>query len=188
MHAADNSEEGGRALRYIRAVQRERSSFLAFGYRFLAGSLAGAQIFFSAVAAQAAFPKEVAALPQGDPARTHAADLVGKMLASLDRLTLVGCALAVLCAVFLGRGGAARSYRRVVPPLIAGVLAAISAGLITPAIHAMRAAGTTKTSAFGLLHATSAVILLAEIAALVVAVWMASKTDRSADPYLSGPR
>ena len=147
---------------------------LEFGYRCSVAALAGAQIFFAAVASQAAFPRETAALPQGDPARTAAADLVGKMLASLDRLTLVGAALAVLCAVLLARRIPGRTLRAAVPPLVAGVLAAISAGLVTPAIQAMRAAGTTRTSAFGLLHATSAVILLLEITALLIGLWLFS--------------
>src|SRR5947208_778874 len=51
--------------RYTQPVQR----LLAFVYRFVVAALAGAQIFFSAFAAQAAFPREIAALPQGDPAR-----------------------------------------------------------------------------------------------------------------------
>jgi hypothetical protein len=152
---------------------RRVSRLLAYLYRLCAAIPLGAQLFFAAVAAQAAFPREVAALPQGHPARTAAAELVGRMLAPLDRLTLVLAAIAVVIALVRARSGAARSRRAAIPPLLAGVFAGVSMGLITPAIHAMRMAGQTGTSQFGLLHAASSLLLLAEMAALAVALWFA---------------
>ena len=138
-----------------------------FLYRLCCGGLFGAQIFFSAVAAQVVFPPGVAALPAGDPRRQLAADLVGGMLARLDAGTIALAAVAVVCALGLGR------RRSAIAPLLAGLCAGTSAGLITPAIHAMRAAGTTATGRFGLLHAVSASLLIAEMALMAVAVWRA---------------
>src|SRR5207253_10031575 len=89
------------------------------------------------------------------PARTAAADQVGRMLSALDRMTLLLAAIALLCALVLGRRGVRRAPRAALPPLVAGLLAGISAALVTPAIHAMRLAGQTSTAAFGLLHAAS---------------------------------
>src|SRR5437879_11733611 len=77
----------------------------AFLYRLSAGLLLGAQIFFAAVAAPAAFPREVAALPPGHPLRNAAADLGGAQLAALDRMTLLFCAAAALSAIVLARTG-----------------------------------------------------------------------------------
>src|SRR4051812_28647453 len=129
--------------------------WLSFAYRLSAGLLLGAQLFFAAVAAQDVFPREVAALPQGHPLRTGAAETIGRMLGTLDQLTLGFCALAVLVALRLG------SRRAVIPPLAAGVLAGISAGLVTPAIHQLRMAGQTSGSTFGMLHGLSTLLLLA---------------------------
>jgi hypothetical protein len=145
---------------------------LAFVYRLCAGVLLGAQVFFAAVAAQAAFPRDVAALTPGHPARTAAAQLVGHMLAALDRMTLALAAVTVVCAVLLGRRGVQRAARAAVPPLIAGTLAGISAAVITPAIHAMRLAGQTSGSQFGMLHAGSTLLLLGEMLLLTAALWM----------------
>lgn len=133
-------------------------------YRLVCALLAGAQLFFAAVAAQVVFPKEVAALARGEPRRTLAADLVGQMLARLDPATLVGCALAVAAAVFLWtRGG---SLRLGLWPLLAGSCAALSLLWTTPAIQALRAAGETGGGRFGMLHAVSSSLLLVEIALL----------------------
>jgi hypothetical protein len=44
----------------------------AYVYRLAAGLLLGAQVYFAMVAAPAAFPREVAALPAGSPARAAA--------------------------------------------------------------------------------------------------------------------
>jgi hypothetical protein len=95
------------------------------------------------------------------------------MLGALDRMTLALAAVAVVCAVWLGRRGVPRAARAAVPPLIAGVQAGISAAVITPAIHAMRLAGQTSGSTFGLLHAGSTLLLLLEIVVLAAALWMA---------------
>ena len=75
----------------------------AYLYRLSAGLLLGAAVYFAAVAAPAAFPREVAALPPGHPLRTAAANLVGSQLAALDRMTLLFCALSALCAIALAR-------------------------------------------------------------------------------------
>lgn len=146
---------------------------LAFGYRLISGGLFGAQLFFAAVAAQVAFPREVAALPAGDPRKALAGDLVGQMLGALDRITLSGAALAVACAVLVGRQGALRATRAALLPLFAGLCAAASMLWITPSIHAMRAAGQTGLPAFGRLHAISASLLVAEMLLWLVAVWRA---------------
>jgi len=47
--------------------------------------------------------------------------------------------------------------------------------VITPAIHTMRLAGQTSGSAFGLLHAGSTLLLLAEMLVLVAALWVAPR-------------
>src|SRR5438105_4018633 len=121
---------------------------LAFIFRLTCALPLAAQLFFLAIAARAAFPREVAALPRGDPARAAAADLVGRLLAALDRMTLVCSAAAVIAAVLLSRRGVQRAAVAALPPLIAGVLAGISAALVTPAIHALRLSGQTSTQAF----------------------------------------
>ena len=74
---------------------------LSYAYRLSCALLAGAQLFFVAVAAQVIFPRDVAALPRSDARRQLAADLVGSMLARLDAATISLSALAVLCAVLL---------------------------------------------------------------------------------------
>jgi len=137
----------------------------AFLYRLCCAGLFGAQIFFAAVAAQTVFPKDVSALPREHPRRQLAADLVGAMLARLDAGTLALSAVAVLCAVFLGR------WRSAIAPLLAGLCAAASALLVTPAIHSMREAGQTGTGRFGLLHGVSSVLLILEMILLAIALW-----------------
>ena len=139
---------------------------LVFLHRLSCAGLGGAQVFFATVAAQLAFPREVAQLPREAPARQAAADLVGAMLGRLDAATLCLCAVAVGCAL------AARLLRAAaVLPLIAGLCAAISASVVTPRIHALREAGATATSGFGLLHGVSSGLLLLEIALLCAALW-----------------
>jgi hypothetical protein len=143
-------------------------------YRLLAGALCGAQLFFAAVAAQKAFPAEVAALPRGDPLRARAAELVGAMLAPLDSATLAGGALLVLLAVLLARAAqsqpAARlALRGALPPLGAALCAAASALGTTPAIQALREAGRTGEPRFGMLHGLSSSLLLAEMVLLAFA-------------------
>jgi len=148
------------------------TSLLSRLYPLFCGGLCGAQLFFAAVAAQVVFPREVAALPRGDPRRSLAADLVGAMLARLDAATIALSALAILCAVLLSQRRAA------LLPLLAGLCAAASAGLVTPRIHAMREAGQTALPRFGLLHAASSCLLLAEMAMLCVAAVRAPESAR----------
>ena len=140
-----------------------------FVYLLVCGGLLGAQLFFAAVAAQAVFPREVAALPRDEPRRQLAADLVGTMLSRLDGATIAGAAVAVACAFVASRRSAALA------PLLAGLCAVVSAWLITPAIHAMRAAGTTSVRRFGLLHAASTVLLFVEMILLAIAVWQGAR-------------
>jgi hypothetical protein len=138
-----------------------------FLYRLCCGGLVGAQIFFAAVAAQVAFPSEVAALPREHPRRQLAADLVGVMLSRLDAATLACTAVAVVCAILLGR------WRAAIAPLLAGLCAAASALLVTPAIHSMREAGQTGSGRFGLLHGLSSGLLILEMILLAAALWKA---------------
>jgi hypothetical protein len=140
-------------------------------YRLCCAVLLGAQLFFAAVAAQAVFSPEVAALPREDPRRQLAADAVGAMLARLDAATLVLCAVAVICA----RG------RHALFPLFAGLCALASALWVTPAIHAMRAAGQVASPRFGMLHGISSVLLLLEMVLLAVAAWTAPESARTPD-------
>ncbi len=146
---------------------------LGFVYRLSAGALFGAQLFFAAVAAPSAFNREVAALPQGHPLRTAAADLVGRELAALDRLALTCAALAVIAAILLARRGSAIALRAALPPVLIGLCAAASAMLVTPAIHALRAQGSTATPAFGRLHALSTALVAVELLLGALALWRA---------------
>src|SRR5947209_18257424 len=98
-----------------------------FLYRLSCGALLGAQIFFAAVAAQIAFRSGLD--------RRVAGDLVGAMLARLDSAALALTAVAVLCAVLIGRRRLPEAAGR------PGVCAAVSALLVTPAIHAIRIGG-----------------------------------------------
>jgi hypothetical protein len=150
----------------------------AYLYRLSAGLLLGAQVYFAAVAAPAAFPREVAALPPGSPARTHAADLVGAQLASLDRMTLLFCAIAALCAIVLARAGMPSARMAAVPVLLAGLCALASSEWVTPRIHTLRAAGQTQLPQFGRLHAFSTSLVAVEIVLLLVALWVAPERTR----------
>ena len=145
----------------------------AYLYRLSAGLLLGAGVFFAAVAAPAAFPREVAALPPGHPLRTAAADLVGAQLAALDRLTLLFCALAALSAILLARMGMASARAAAVPVLLAGLCALVSSSFVTPRIHALREAGQTQVAEFGRLHAISTALVGVEILLSLVALWVA---------------
>ena len=145
----------------------------AFVYRLAAGLAAGAQLFFVAISAQSIFTSAIAALPRTDPARTNAANLVGVQLAQLDRLTLALTAAAALSAIFLARSGVPHARRAALPALLAGLGAFASSAFITPAIHALRAAGEVATPRFGMLHGLSSGVLLLELIALLTAVWLA---------------
>jgi hypothetical protein len=132
-------------------------------FRLICALVAGAQLFFAAVAAQVVFPREVAALPRDEPRRTLAADLVGAMLARLDTAVLALSAVAFVLAVASGR------RRLALLPLVAGLCAAASAFWATPQIHALRASGQTGTPRFGMLHGVSSSLLLVEMILLAIA-------------------
>jgi len=151
----------------------EMTRVCAYLYRLAAGLLLGAQVYFAVVAAPAAFPRDVAALPPGSTARTAAANLVGAQLASLDRMTLLLCAIAALCAIALARMGAVSSRASAVPVLLTGLCALVSSEWVTPRIHALRAAAQTHLPEFGRLHAISTSLLAVEIVLLLVALWVA---------------
>ena len=150
----------------------------AYLYRLSAGLLVGAQVYFATVAAPAAFPREVAALPPGSPARTAAADLVGAQLASLDRMTLLFCAIAALGAIALARAGVRSARAAAVPVLLAGLCALASSEWVTPRIHALRAAGRTQLPQFGRLHVASTALVGVEIVLLLVALWVAPERGK----------
>jgi hypothetical protein len=145
----------------------------AYLYRLAAGLLFGAQVYFAFVAAPAAFPRDVAALPAGHPARTAAANLIGAQLASLDRMTLLFCAIAALCAIALARMGLSAARIAALPVLLTGLCALASSQWVTPRIHALRAAGQTQLSEFGRLHAISTALVGVEMVLLLVALWVA---------------
>lgn len=150
---------------------------VSFLFRLVAGALFGAQLFLAAIAAQAIFTREVAALPPADPRRRAAADLIGVLLARLDLLTLTLTAVAALCAIVLARRGIASARLAAVPVLLAGLAALVSSAAVTPAVHALRRAGDTASPRFGQLHAASSLLLLAELVLLLAALWMAPQSD-----------
>lgn len=113
--------------------------------RVLSALLLGAQLFFSAVAAQAAFAV----------ARPVARDLVGYMLPRLDGATIVICA----SLVFLLRDG-----RLALAPLFAGLCALASIAWLTPLIHSM----TPGMPRFGMMHGISSSLLLVEMILLAI--------------------
>src|SRR3954454_4396702 len=112
--------------------------FLAYLYRLAVALLLGADFFFAAVAAPASFPRNIASLPPGSWQRVAAADLVGRMLAQLDRIALVLAGVAALCAIALARTGLARARTAALPVLGAGLCALFSAAWVTPRIHTLR--------------------------------------------------
>ena len=127
-------------------------------YRLLCAALLGAQVFFAAAAAQVAF--------SGLIPRHDAGEVVGAMLARLDAATLVVCAIAAVLALRLGR------RRSAALPLGAGLCATLSVAWLTPAIHAMRLAGTVTSPRFGMLHGVSSSLLLLEMILLAIAAWI----------------
>ncbi|HWE23462.1 MAG TPA: DUF4149 domain-containing protein [Myxococcales bacterium] len=145
----------------------------AYLYRLAAGLLLGAQVYFALIAAPAAFPREIAALPAGHPLRTAAANLVGAQLATLDRMTLLLCAVAALSAIALARAGAPSARVAALPVLLTGLCALASSQWVTPRIHQLRAASQTNLPEFGRLHALSTSLLGVEIVLLLVALWVA---------------
>ena len=105
--------------------------------------------------------------------RLSAGLLLGAQLASLDRMTLLFCALAALSAIVLARTGLPSARVAAIPALLAGVCALFSSSFVTPRIHALRAAGETQLPEFGRLHAISTGLLGVEILLLLVALWVA---------------
>ena len=147
-------------------------------FRFFCAAMAGAQLFFAAVAAQVVFSKDVAALPHGDPRKNLAAEQVGQMLVRLDTLAMVVGAVAVGLAVLLSaRNWTPGSLRRALQPLLAALCACASMFGTTPAIQAMRAADRVGEKAFGQLHALSALLLLLQ---MILFAWAALRPEGSA--------
>ena len=164
-------------------------------YRLSCAVLLGGQLFFAGIAAQVVFSAEVAALPRDDARRRSAADAIGAMLARLDGATLLLCAVATACAFALarrpdapGRAPGSRPSRRLsLWPILAGLLAAVSAFAVTPAIHAARVAGETGTPRFGMLHAVSSILLLVQMILLAVAAVISSGSRLTPAASLSTP-
>jgi|GEM_PF-1337999 len=153
------------------------TSFLDRTFRFSCGAMAGAQLFFAAIAAQVVFNTGVAALPHGDPRKNLAAELVGQMLARLDATTMVIAAICVALAVLLSaRNWMSSSLRRALGPVLAGLCACASMFGTTPAIQALRAADRTGEKLFGQLHALSGLLLLLQ---LLLFAWAALRPDAS---------
>lgn len=117
--------------------------------RALSAALLGAQIFFAAVAAQAAFAV----------ARPSARELVGYMIARIDGAALVVCAILVFLM---------RRRRAALLPLGAALCALLSVAWLTPKIHSM----TAGQPGFGLLHGVSSSLLLVEMILLAIAAWI----------------
>ncbi len=170
------------------------SSFCGRAGRSLCAAQAGAQLFFTVAATQVIFSAEVAALPHGDPRRELAAELVGACLARLDAAAMAVAALAVALlfirirvnqsrAQLLGSKasapGAGAEPRAAISPLLAGLCALGSAFGTTPAIHAMRLAGETRTARFGAMHGLSSGLLLLE---MLLFAWAAIRPEKDAAP------
>jgi hypothetical protein len=152
---------------------------LAFLYRVAVGLLLGGEVFFAAIAAPAAFPREIAELPPGSMPRVAAADEVGRMLAQLDRMTLVLAGAAALCAIALARAGFPRARAAALPVLGAGLCALFSAGWVTPRIHDLRSSGQTAGTEFGRLHGLSVALVAVEMLLLLGALWLAPSTPET---------
>jgi len=146
--------------------------FLAFFYRLAVALLLGADFFFAAVAAPASFPREIAALPPGSWQRVAAADLVGRMLMQLDRITLLLSAVAALCAIALARSGFPRARSAALPVLAAGLCALLSVSWVTPRIHALRTLAQSAGPEFGRLHFLSTALVGLEMLLFLYALWV----------------
>src|SRR4051812_27321493 len=155
---------------------------LAYLFRLAVALLLGAEFFFAAVAAPASFPRDVAALPPGSWQRVAAADLVGRMLTQLDRMTLVLSGAAALCAIALARSGLTRARIAVAPVLAAGLCSLFSLGWVTPRIHALRALGQSAGPDFGRLHFLSTALVGIEMLLLLVALWVSPAPSEVAVP------
>jgi len=146
--------------------------FLAYFYRLAVALLLGADFFFAAVAAPASFPREIAALPPGSWQRVAAADLVGRMLAQLDRITLLLTAVAALSAIALARTGLARARAGALPVLGAGLCALLSLSWVTPRIHVLRTLAQSAGPEFGRLHFLSTALVGVEMLLFLYALWV----------------
>ena len=144
--------------------------------------LLGGDFFFAAAAAPAAFTHEVASLPPGNWRRVVAAEMVGQMLAELDRMTLVLSGVAALSAIALARGGLSRARIAVAPVLAAGLCALFSLGWVTPHIHALRTLGQSTGPEFGRLHFLSTALVGIEMLLLLVALWLSPAPSEVAVP------
>jgi hypothetical protein len=146
--------------------------FLAYLYRLAVALLLGGEFFFAAVAAPASFPREIAALPPGSWQRVAAADLVGRMLAQLDRMTLLLAGAAALCAIALARTGLSRARAAALPVLGAGLCSLFSLAWVTPRIHVLRGLGQSAGPEFGRLHFLSTALVGIEMLLLLGALWV----------------
>jgi hypothetical protein len=146
--------------------------FLAYLYRLAVALLLGGDFFFAAVAAPASFPREIAALPPGSWQRVAAADLVGRMLAQLDRMTLLLAGTAALCAIALARTGLPRARAAALPVLGTGLCSLFSLAWVTPRIHALRTLGQAAGPEFGRLHFLSTALVGIEMLLLLAALWV----------------
>ena len=146
--------------------------FLAYLYRLAVALLLGADFFFAAVAAPASFPRNIASLPPGSWQRVAAADLVGRMLSRLDRMTLVLAGVAALSAIALARTGFARARTAALPVLGAGLCALFSAAWVTPRIQTLRGLGESAGPEFGRLHFLSTALVGIEMLLLLGALWI----------------
>ena len=146
--------------------------FLAYLYRLAVALLLGGDFFFAAVAAPASFPREIAALPPGSWQRVAAADLVGRMLAQLDRMTLLLAGVAALCAIALARTGLSRARAAALPALAAGLCALLSLSWVTPRIHTLRGLAQSAGPEFGRLHVLSTALVGVEMLLLLYALWV----------------
>src|SRR3954470_15289229 len=123
------------------AKNRAMARLLAYLFRLAVALLLGGDFFLAVVAAPAAFPRDIASLPPGSWQRVAAADLVGRMLAQLDRMTLLLAGVAALCAIGLARTGLPRARLAALPVLGAGLCSLFSLAWVTPRIQSLRTVG-----------------------------------------------
>jgi len=154
--------------------------FLAYFYRLAVALLLGADFFFAAVAAPASFPRDIASLPPGSWQRVSAADLVGRMLAQLDRMTLLLAGVAALCAIGLARTGLPRARPAALPVLGAGLCSLFSLAWVTPRIQSLRTLGQSAGPEFGRLHFLSTALVGVEMLLLLYALWVSPAPSEAA--------
>src|SRR3954462_15201295 len=145
---------------------------LAYLFRLAVALLLGGDFFLAVVAAPAAFPRDIASLPPGSWQRVAAADLVGRMLAQLDRMTLLLAGVAALCAIALARTGLSRARAAALPVLGAGLCSLLSVSWVPPRIHVLRSLAQSAGPEFGRLHFLSTALVGIEMLLLLYALWM----------------